>query len=237
MQYVTIEVGGVLCVNKYPAFHLGMLKMELPYPGMEAKKFVLYLRVSSLEQNTDLQRLELTDYAKKRGWDYQILEDKATGRNSNRPALKKLMQLAQTRKIDGIAVWRADRLFRSLKEAVITLSALTELNVAFYSHKDGIDLSTSSGRLLANLLFSLAEFESELTRSRVIAGLHAAKARGVRLGRPVIVNDEIIKQVLALRSEGVSIRGISERLGRQVSKSSIERILRDFNNSLKKSAL
>lgn len=150
--------------------------------GNETKKFILYLRVSTLEQNSDLQRLELTEYATKRGWSYEILEDKATGKNANRPALKKLLLLAQQRKIDGIAVWRADRLFRSLKEAVLTLSALTEMNVAFYSHKDGIDLSTSHGRLLANLLFSLAEFESELIKSRVVAGLNAAKARGVKLG-------------------------------------------------------
>ncbi|MGE0761853.1 MAG: recombinase family protein [Bdellovibrionales bacterium] len=208
--------------------------MDLPFQGAKPKKFILYLRVSTLEQNTDLQRLELADYAQKRGWEYEILEDKATGKNANRPALKKLMQLAQMRKIDGIAVWRADRLFRSLKEAVVTLSALTEMNVAFYSHKDGIDLSTSHGRLFSHLLFALAEFEGELNKSRVIAGLHAAKARGVRLGRPQVITQEIINEVLNLRQKGISIRQISEMLGRRVSKTSIERILRDSNNPSKK---
>jgi len=200
----------------------------------ENKKFILYLRVSTLDQNTDLQRRELVEYAIKRGWSYEILEDKATGKNANRPALRKLMLLAKQRKIDGIAVWRADRLFRSLKEAVVTLSELTEMNVGFYSHKDGIDLSTSHGRLLANLLFSLAEFEAELTKSRVISGLQAAKARGVRLGRPQIVTPELIQKVIALREQGVSIRQISENLNRKLSKTSIERILRDhFNNRSK----
>lgn len=203
-----------------------------------AKKFILYLRVSTLDQNTDLQRRELVEYANKRGWSYEILEDKASGKNANRPALKKLMLLAKQRKIDGIAVWRADRLFRSLKEAVVTLSELTEMNVGFYSHKDGIDLSTSHGRLLANLLFSLAEFEAELTKSRVISGLQAARARGVRLGRPQIVTPDLIQKVISLREQGVSIRQISENLNRKLSKTSIERILRDhFINHSKKDGL
>ena len=202
------------------------------------KRFILYLRVSTYEQNTDLQRLELVDYATKRGWKFEILEDKATGKNANRPALKRLLLLASQRKIDGIAVWRADRLFRSLKEAVVTLSTLTELGVAFYSHKDGIDLSTSHGRLLANLLFSLAEFEAELVKSRVSAGLHAARARGIRLGRPQVVTDEVVEQVVALRARGLSIRKISESLNRKISKSSIERILRDhFKNRITKGSM
>jgi len=194
------------------------------------QRFILYLRVSGYEQNTDLQRLDLVEYAQRRGWDFEILEDKATGKNADRPALKKLLQLAQQRKIDGIAVWRADRLFRSIKDAVLTLSQLSELGIAFYSHKDGIDLSTSHGRLLANLLFSLAEFEGELNKSRVVAGLMAARARGVKLGRPQVVTPEIIEQVIRLRTQGASIRKISETLNRVVSKTSIERILRDHSN-------
>lgn len=201
---------------------------------LSTKKFVLYLRVSTLEQNSDMQRLELTEYASKRGWSYEILEDKSTGRNSNRPALKRLMLLARQRKIDGIAVWRADRLFRSLKEAVVTLSELSEIGVAFYSHKDGIDLSTSQGRLLANLLFALAEFESDLIKSRVVSGLQAAKARGVRLGRPQVVTPEIVHKVVMLRQQGQSIRNISNLLDRKISKTSIERILRDNSNKLSK---
>jgi putative DNA-invertase from lambdoid prophage Rac len=186
--------------------------MELPSTSSKKPKFILYLRVSTMEQNTDLQKIELTECARKRGWDYEILEDKATGKNSNRPALKQLMLLAKQRKIDGIAVWRADRLFRSLKEAVLTLSDLTEMGVAFYSHKDGLDLSTSHGRLVANLLFSLAEFESDLIKSRVVSGLQAARARGVKLGRPQVVTPELIYQVVALREKGTSIRQIAEML-------------------------
>lgn len=212
--------------------------MNLPSNSNKKLKFILYLRVSTLEQNTDLQRLELTEYANKRGWDYEILEDKATGKNSNRPALKQLMLLAKQHKIDGIAVWRADRLFRSLKEAVLTLSDLTELGIIFYGHKDGLQLDTSHGRLLANLLFSLAEFESDLIKSRVVSGLHAARARGVKLGRPQIVTPELIQQVIELRKRGNSIRQIVEALNHKISKTSIERILKDhLNNYSEKTGL
>lgn len=189
-------------------------------------KYILYLRVSTIEQNSDLQRRELVEHADRSGWDYEILEDKATGKNANRPALKKLLALAAERKIDGIAVWRADRLFRSLKEAVITLSNLTEQGTYFYSHKDGIDLSTSHGRLLANLLFSLAEFEAELTRSRVLAGLMAARARGVRLGRPTKVDAAMELEIQRLRQEqNLSFRQIARRLG--ISKSAALRAVQN----------
>ena len=203
------------------------------------KRFILYLRVSGSDQTTDLQRHDLVEYAKNRGWSFEILEDTATGKNSNRPALKQLFALIKQRKIDGVAVWRADRLFRSLKDAVLHLSSWTEQGVLFYSHKDGIDLTTSHGRLLANLLFSLAEFEAELIKSRVVAGLHAAKARGVKLGRPQVITPEITKQIIDLRAKGISIRGIESLLGKKVSKTSIERQLKIngcTNNRLKKSS-
>jgi putative DNA-invertase from lambdoid prophage Rac len=187
------------------------------------KRFVLYLRCSTDLQSTDLQKNDLVEYANRRGWKFEILEDKASGTTSSRPMLKKMMHMARTRQIDGIAVWRCDRLFRSLKEAVLTLAELTELGVDFYSHKDAIDLSTAQGRLLANLLMSFAEFEAELIRSRVKAGLLAAKARGVRLGRPSIAPEKA-EQAKTLRALGFSIREIGKRLG--ISKTSIERLLR-----------
>ena len=128
---------------------------------MEPKKrFILYLRTSTAEQNSDLQRRELVEYANRRGWEFEILEDKASGTTASRPMLQRLLAAARARKIDGLAVWKCDRLFRSLKHAVVTLSELTELGVQFYSHKDQIDLTTSQGRLMANLLMAFARVRS-----------------------------------------------------------------------------
>lgn len=196
---------------------------QLPTSSIKPKRFILYLRCSTIEQNSDLQRIDLVEYAQRRGWQFEILEDKASGTTASRPMLKKLMHLARNRQIDGLAVWRCDRLFRSLKEAVLTLSELTELGVDFYSHKDGVDLTTSHGRLLANLLLAFAEFESDLIKSRVRAGLHAARARGQRLGRPISLTDEIKQRILDLRSHHVSVREIARQVG--VAKSSVQRVL------------
>lgn len=204
--------------------------MEPLLTDTKGKRFVLYLRVSTTDQNPDLQRRELTEYATKRGWQFEILEDRATGKNANRPALKRLFLMAQRREVDGIAVWKCDRLFRSLKHAVLTLSEWSELGIEFVALKDNIDMTTAQGRLLAGILMAFSEFEADLIRSRVVAGLEAAKARGVKLGRPQVVNDAAIAEIIALRAKGRSIRQISESLGRRLSKSSIERVISEHLN-------
>ena len=196
-----------------------------------AKIFALYLRVSTDQQNTQLQRDDLVKWAEARGFSYKIYEDKGTGTNANRKMLQQLMLDARTRKIDGVAVWKLDRLFRSMKHAVLTLSEWTELSVDFYSHKDQIDMTTATGRLLGHLLMAFGEWEAESIRTRVRSGLLAAKARGVKLGRPKVVSDDLIQEVLKLRFEdGNSIRKISERLSK-VSKTTVERILRLYGPS------
>lgn len=196
-----------------------------------AKMFALYLRVSTDQQNTQLQRDDLVKWAEARGFSYKIYEDKGTGTNANRKMLQQLMLDARTRKIDGVAVWKLDRLFRSMKHAVVTLSEWTELSVDFYSHKDQIDMTTATGRLLGHLLMAFGEWEAESIRTRVRSGLLAAKSRGVKLGRPKVVSDDLIQEVLKLRFEdGNSIRQISERLSK-VSKTTVERILRLYGPS------
>jgi DNA invertase Pin-like site-specific DNA recombinase len=147
--------------------------------------------------------------------------------------LQKLLVDAKARRIDGIAVYRMDRLFRSLKDAVITLNLLTELGILFFSLKDQIDLTTSSGRLLAGMLAVFAEFEASLIKTRVISGLSAARARGVRLGRPIKVNEEIRSEVIALRESGNSIRQIEKIINRKISRTSIERIVAGISTDSK----
>lgn len=190
---------------------------------MGRKRFILYLRVSTKDQSTGSQQLELENYARLRGWSYRILEDKASGTTASRPMLIKVMEMARRREVDGIAVYKCDRLFRSLKQAVLTLSELVELGVEFYSHKDGIDLTTSQGRLMANLLLAFAEFEAELIRTRVKSGLQAARANGVRLGRPSKVTPVLESEILIMSRGGLSMRQIARRL--KISKSSVLRVV------------
>lgn len=187
-------------------------------------KAALYVRVSTADrQDVGMQVRELSDYAAARALPlYKIYEDAGySGSNGNRPMLKALMRDIQEGKVTHVLCWRLDRWFRSLKEVVTTLNELTERNVTFISLKDGIDLSNSTGRLMANLLACFAQFELEVIRERVRSGLENARSKG-RIGgrRPTIDVD----RVLRLRSSGHSLRQIAEAIG--ATKSGVSKTLR-----------
>lgn len=185
------------------------------------KRVGLYLRVSTLDQSTEIQQHELIAYAKARGWTQLALyEDHATGTNDLRPALRRLLRDARERRIDIVLCWKLDRLFRSLHDLLSTLEEFQSLGVEFISIKDQIDMTTPAGRLLTHLLAAFAEFEVSLIRERVRAGLRMARSKGVRLGRPKRISDE---QVVALRSQGLTLSQIAKRLG--VSKSGVSKTL------------
>lgn len=185
-------------------------------------RIAIYLRVSTNDQSTELQRQEILSYVKARGWDsFTIYEDVGkTGTNDNRPALKKLIADARQRKFDVVVCWKIDRLFRSLKHLILTLQEFDELGIKFISLKDQIDLTTSSGRLLMQIIGAMGEFEAALIKERVKAGLAAAKAKGKALGRPHKRNDA---EILKLREAGKTVRQIAEEL--HISKSTVANAL------------
>ena len=188
----------------------------------ETRKIALYLRVSTNDQSTELQRLELLNYCTARGFsDVEVYEDIGkTGTNDNRPALKKLLTDARERKIDIVICWKIDRLFRSLKHLIVTLQEFEELSIQFISLKDQIDLTTSSGRLLMQIIGAMGEFEAALIKERVRAGLAVAKSKGIKLGRPRADHSRILR----LRDNGVGNKAIAERLG--ISRDTVERAFR-----------
>lgn len=198
--------------------------------GRDQKRVGLYLRVSTDEQSTDLQQRELTEYCKRRGWGIaKIYEDKASGTSAkNRKMLAELMTDCQRRNIDLVLVWKLDRLFRSLKMMIEYLSQMSHYGVDFISITDSIDLSNDSpaARLQLHLLSAFSEFEASLIKSRVVAGLRAAKARGQKLGRPGIISASMIEQVKSLREQGLSIRAIERELNGRASRATVERILK-----------
>lgn len=186
------------------------------------KRTGIYVRVSTLEQSTELQRKELEAFVRARGWNLAyVYEDKQTGTTNNRTALKCLLDDARSRKIDIVVVWKLDRFFRSLKDLVVTLQELNDLGVAFISLKDQIDLTTASGRLLTQMIGAFAEFEAALIRERVISGLQNAKRKGKRLGRPRTVVET--NKITEMASQGLSQRQIADSLG--VGKGSVQRVL------------
>src|SRR5215470_15919943 len=142
----------------------------------------LYARVSTLDkgQDVNLQLNELRDYSERRGWKIagEYVDNGVSGAKESRPELNRLMADAKKRKFDAIAVWKLDRFGRSLKHLVLTLADLESLGIAFVSLRAGFDLSTPSGRLMFQIIGAMGEFERNLIRERVRAGMAHAKAKG-----------------------------------------------------------
>lgn len=175
---------------------------------MTTKRVAIYLRVSTQDQNTDLQKSDLLMFTKSKGWVVtEIYEDKATGTNANRSNLKRMLCDSRDGRLDVIICWKLDRLFRSLKDLIITLQEMSDLGVEFVALKDNIDLTTSAGRLMTHILGAFAEFEASIIRSRVNAGLAEAKRKGVKLGRRKSRPSELIRE---LKSKGYTYRRIAE---------------------------
>lgn len=175
-------------------------------------RVAIYLRVSTADQSTDMQRSEIMTYVQARGFFItQIYEDFASGSATvKRPSWNSLMKDAKMRKFDQIIVWRLDRWARSLKDLIMSLHELDELGIKFISLRDGIDLSSSSGKLMFHIIAAFADFEVQIIRERVKSGLAAAKARGVTLGRPGTLDR---RRIAALRADGLSLSAIAKQVG------------------------
>jgi len=145
----------------------------------------LYARVSTHDQQTlSLQRRAMRDYAGRRGWSI-IVEVKEVGSGaSGRERRRELIDAARRRDIDVVIVWRLDRWGRSMADLVTTLQELRDLGIGFVSLTEALDLTTPTGRAMAGLLAVFAEFEREILRERVRAGLAHPRENWKRLGRP-----------------------------------------------------
>ena len=138
----------------------------------------VYIRVSTGEQNPELQSQEIKNYCKARGWErISVYSDVMTSTNEKRKGLLALLQDAQLRKIDIIIAWKLDRMFRSVRHAVTVMEHLEKHGVSLILLRDNIDNSTASGRLHSNVLASFAQFEREVLSERIRAGLAVAKKR------------------------------------------------------------
>jgi DNA invertase Pin-like site-specific DNA recombinase len=118
---------------------------------------------------------------------------------------------AHKRRFDVVLVWKLDRFGRSLRHLVNALAEFESLGISFVSLSDNLDLSTASGRLMFNIIGAMAEFERELIRERVKAGMRNAKAKGTRIGRPRANVDAA--QIAQLRAQGLSWKKIAKQMG------------------------
>jgi putative DNA-invertase from lambdoid prophage Rac len=161
-------------------------------------------------------------YVKKRRWTLTMQVCEIGSGAMARPKREELLKAAHRRAIDVIVVWRLDRWGRSLADLVVTLKALHELGVGFVSLTEAIDLTTPSGRAMAGMLAVFAEFERDIMRERVKAGLAQARAAGRILGRPPSVVKKA-QDVKTLFAQGLSRSEIARRVG--IGRTSVRRIL------------
>src|ERR1700722_14598386 len=180
---------------------------------MKEKKAAIYVRVSTNEQDTGLQETELQQYVESRGWECVVYRDKAqSGAKNDRPALNAMLSDMRRRKFDVIVVWKLDRLARSLKQLLTIGEECRSLGVDLVSLRQNIDTTLPAGRLTFQILGAVAEFERELLRERVKAGMAQARRTGKHVGRPSLrkFQPTDIDQMRELRSTGTSVRKLAK---------------------------
>jgi len=176
----------------------------------------IYCRVSTTDQNCEMQLRELREYVARRGWDVagEYVDTGFSGAKASRPALNRLMADAAGRRFDTVVVWKIDRFGRSALHLNQQLVALTSYGGRFIATSQSLDTDQTNptSRLLLQILASVAEFEREMIRERTLTGIRAARAKGKRIGRPkrIFRRDEVVR----LRDQdGLSWRAIGAALG------------------------
>ena len=193
-------------------------------------RIALYLRVSTDRQTTDSQAVDLRDYCARRGWqNVTEYSDTASGAKFSRKGLDALMRDVRRGRIDAVIAYKLDRLGRSLPHLAQLIGEMTANRVALVVPQQGIDTSASNpaAQLQLNILMAVAEFEREIIRERVNAGLRAARARGQRLGRPETLQ-QYLPRVRELRASGLSISAVARELA--LPYSSVHKLLSLPNN-------
>jgi DNA invertase Pin-like site-specific DNA recombinase len=180
------------------------------------KRAAIYVRVSTAEQETELQEHELKEYCERRGWSWVVYRDKGqSGAKNDRPALTAMMSDLRRRKIDVVVVWALDRLARSLKQLLSIADECRSVSVDLVSLKQSVDTTLPAGRLTFQVLGAVAEFEREMLRERVKAGMAQARRSGKHVGRPArrkLLTTEI-ERMKFLRSQGTSVRKLATDFG------------------------
>ena len=190
----------------------------------KTKTVAAYVRVSTAGQNLASQKKEIQKYLDSKGLEATFYIDKKTGDNLNRPAFKRLQKDVFAGSIKTIIVYKLDRISRSLKDGITTLIEWIESNIAVVSVTQQLDFRGATGRLVASVLFAVAEMEQETRRERQAAGIANAKEQnkykggspGYRKGKPY--------RAVRLREKGNTIKEIAQSMG--VSTMTVSRYLK-----------
>ena len=186
-------------------------------------KAALYMRVSTVDQNPDSQRLDLEQMAAQRGLEIvdRYIDHGVSGTRARRPGLDRMMADARHGHFDVLMVWASDRLARSVKHFVEVLSELDHLGVAYLSYRENIDTSGPLGRAVMIIVAAIAELERSLIVERVRAGMRRARLEGRHIGRRPLDLDRAA--IIRDRARGMSLGQLAKSY--QVGRTTIRRIL------------
>lgn len=192
-------------------------------------KVALYCRVStsSKDQTTENQLRELNSYCDRMGYDVvKVYEDEVSGAKTRekRPAYSELCKDAFLKKFDIVIGWDVSRFGRSMREFVSFLSDMDDKGIGVIAVKNGLDTSSSSGRMMMKLIGVLEEWNREMLIERTNAGLARTVAKGTKLGRKSVLTPNIKRKIIDLKDNGSSIRQIASEVG--VSTATVQRELK-----------
>lgn len=196
------------------------------------RRVALYARVSTDKQTTANQLLELRQAAERQGWDVvaEFIDHGISGAKGrkDRPKLDAMQKGVARKEFDVVAAWSVDRLGRSLMDLVALLQELHSTGIDLYLHQQGINTTTPAGKALFQMMGVFAEFEREMIRERVTAGMERARKHGTKsgnaIGRPS-VSEAVEDRIRELRAQGLGMLKIAKEAGCGVSV--VQRVLRD----------
>ena len=187
----------------------------------------VYIRVSSHSQKSDSQHAEIRRWLTAHGHDLETVqwfEDTETGATLTRSGLIRLQEAIFAGTVKMVVVWKLDRIARSMREGINTLSRWCELGVRVVSVTQQIDLSGTVGHLVAGVLFAIAEIELQHVKERQAAGIAAARQRGVYKGRKPGATKAKPQRARELRDKGMTLPEIAQALS--VDKRTVSRYLK-----------
>jgi len=184
-------------------------------------KVGVYVRVSTQQQTTENQLLELYEVCERNDWtivdEYNETVSGTKGVN-DRKELDRMLKDASRKKFQKVVVWSVDRVGRSMKHLVSVLSQLKDLDIDIYSYKQGIDTSTTMGSSFFHMVGIFAELENNMRRERQIVGIKRALKDGVKFGRKDVVDEDKKYKIWQLTTKGKSIRAIAKEVGISVGR-------------------
>ncbi len=199
----------------------------MSYKKKTGKMLVGYARVSTQEQNLELQINALKEVGCKK-----IFMEKASGAQRDRPELKAALEYMRANEDDTLVVWKLDRLARSLRQLIDTVEELEKQGIGFKSLTEAIDTTNSGGKLVFHIFGALAEFERGVIKERTMAGLKAAKDMGRTGGRPLsLKSDDLIAAKALLKNKKITVKEAAKRL--KVDPSTLYRYLPGGRSAIK----